>query len=195
VSGSALPLEVLLSEAEVAARVAALAERMAPELTDDAVAVCLLTGGLWFAADLTRALARLGRRVAFDALWLASYGDNRVSGGRCEVRAGLQRPVTGRQVVIMDDVFDTGLSLEEAVRHMREAGAAAVRTAVFARKPWPKPRAVAPDYVAWEAPARFLVGYGMDLSGSYRDLPHIAAVLEASEDSHGATGSAASIAS
>ena len=61
---------VLLSEAEVAARVAALAAEIAPRIDDDTVAVCLLTGGLWFASDLTRALSRLGRHVRFDALWL-----------------------------------------------------------------------------------------------------------------------------
>ena len=180
-------LEILLPEHEVAARVAAVAERIAPTLGDDAVAVCLLTGGLWFAADLTRALASLGKGVAFDALWLASYGDAKVSGGRCEVRAGLQRPIAGRPVLIIDDVFDTGLSLSEAVRHVREAGAASVETAVFARKPWPQPRAVTPDHVAWEAPARFLVGYGMDVGGAFRGLPYIAAVVE--DDSQGAVGS------
>ncbi len=186
-------LEVLLSEAEVAARVETLAVQIAPALADDAVAICLLTGGLWFAADLTRALARLGRPVAFDALWLTSYGDAKVSGGRCEVRAGLQRPIAGRQALILDDVFDTGLSLSEAVRHVRQAGAAAVVTAVFARKPWPLPRAPMPDHVAWDAPASFLVGYGMDLGGAYRGLPYVAVVTD--PESQGAGGSRASIAS
>jgi hypoxanthine phosphoribosyltransferase len=169
-------LEVLLSAEAVAERVEALAARIAPRLTEDTIAVCLLTGGLWFAADLTRALARTGRPVAFDALWLTSYGDNAASRGRCEVRVGLQRPVAGRPVLIIDDVFDTGLSLDEAVRHMRAAGAATVSTAVFASKPWPGQRTVQPDFVAWDAPARFLVGYGMDLAGAYRGLPYIAAV-------------------
>jgi hypoxanthine phosphoribosyltransferase len=75
-------------------------------------------------------------------------------------------------------VFDTGLSLNEAARLLRAAGAREVLTAVFARKPWPHPRALTPDYVAWEAPARFLVGYGMDFGGAYRGLPHIAAVAD-----------------
>jgi hypoxanthine phosphoribosyltransferase len=169
-------LEVLLARESIAARVNALAERIAPDLADDAVAICLLTGGLWFAADLTRALAGLGKAVAFDALWLASYGDGPASAGRCEVRAGLQRSVAGRPTLIIDDVFDTGLSLDEAVRHVRAGGAASVMTAVFARKPWPRPRALTPDYVAWEAPGRFLVGYGMDYGGAYRGLPYVAAL-------------------
>ena len=156
-------------------RVEALARAVAPRIADDAVAVCLLTGGLWFAADLTRALARLGRHVAFDALWLASYGDERSSRGRCQVRADLQRPMAGRQALVLDDVVDTGLSLGEAARLVRDAGAREVITCVFARKPWPTPRAIEPDFAAWDAPPRFLVGYGMDAEGRLRGLPYIAA--------------------
>jgi hypoxanthine phosphoribosyltransferase len=170
------PFSVLLGEQEVAARVEALAQAIAPRIDDETVAVCLLTGGLWFAADLTRALARAGRHVSFDALWLASYGDARASLGRCEVRADLQRPLLGRRALVVDDVFDSGLSLSEAARLVGDAGAAETLTAVFARKPWPTPRAIEPDFVAWEAPARFLVGYGMDKAGQFRGLPHIAAL-------------------
>ncbi len=167
---------VLLGEAEVAARVAALAIEIAPRIDDETVAVCLLTGGLWFASDLTRALARIGRHVRFDALWLASYGDERASLGRCEVRADLQRPLSGRRALVIDDVVDTGLSLSEAHRLVRDAGASEVLTAVFATKPWPTPRAIEPDFSAWDAPARFLVGYGMDSSGAMRGLPYVGAL-------------------
>ena len=174
-SGAPGPLEVLLTQQDVDERVEALARRLASRIADDAVAVCLLTGGLWFAADLTRALARLGRHVAFDALWLASYGDERSSRGRCQVRADLQRPMAGRQALVLDDVVDTGLSLGEAARLVRDAGAREVITCVFARKPWPAPRAIEPDFAAWDAPPRFLVGYGMDAEGRLRGLPYIAA--------------------
>ncbi|HEX3366879.1 phosphoribosyltransferase [Phenylobacterium sp.] len=167
---------VLLTEAEIATRVAALAAIVAPRIDDETVAICLLTGGLWFCADLMRALARVGRHVRFDALWLASYGDERASMGRCEVRADLQRPLAGRRALVVDDVFDTGLSLSEAARLVRDAGAAEVLTCVFASKPWPTKRAIAPDFVAWDAPARFLVGYGMDNAGAYRGLPYIGAL-------------------
>lgn len=169
-------LTVLLSEAELFARVEALADKMAPLLAPDTVGICLLTGGLWFAADLTRALARRGKHLAFDALWLSSYGEGRESAGQVLIRAGLQKPVAGRSVLILDDVFDTGLSLSEAVRLLREAGAREVRSAVFAKKPWPAPRTLEPDFVAWEAPQRFLVGYGLDDAGLWRGLPFIGAL-------------------
>ena len=167
---------VLLTEDEVADRVEALARQIAPAIDDETVAVCLLTGGLWFASDLTRALARQGRFVRFDALWLASYGDERASLGRCEVRADLQRPLAGRTALIIDDVIDTGLSLSEAHRLVNDAGASRVLTAVFATKPWPTARAIVPDFVAWDAPARFLVGYGMDAAGALRGLPYVGAL-------------------
>jgi len=167
---------VLLPEADIARVVAELAEAIAPRIDDETVAAVLLTGGLWFAADLTRALARIGRNVRFDALWLASYGDAQESRGKIDVYAPYQRPIAGRRVLILDDVFDTGLSLAEAVRITREAGASEVLTCVFAKKPWPLPRAPEPDFVGWEAPNRFLVGYGLDHAGALRGLPDICAL-------------------
>jgi hypoxanthine phosphoribosyltransferase len=168
--------EVLLGADDIATIVEAMAARIAPLIDDEAVAVCLLTGGLWFAADLMRALARRGRHPLFDALWLSSYVDARASLGRIEVRAPMQRPVDGRTVLLIDDVLDSGLSLSEAAKMARAAGAGQVLTAAFARKPWPTPRDIEPDFVGWEAPARFLVGYGLDDAGRMRGLPGIAAL-------------------
>ena len=168
--------QTLLTEAEVAQCVEDVAGRIAPVIDDDTVAVCLLTGGLWFAADLMRALARLGKHPLFDALWLASYGDDRATSGRVIIRAGLQRSVSGARVLLVDDVLDSGLSLVAATKLVRDEGAREVLSAVFARKPWPKPREVSPDFIAWDAPGRFLIGYGMDDGGRYRGLPGIDAV-------------------
>ena len=153
-----------------------MADAIAPRVDDETVAVCLLTGGLWFASDLTRALSRRGKHLAFDALWLASYGDAKETSGRVQVRATLQRPVSGRAVLLVDDVFDSGLSLHEAVKTVAHAGALSTLTAVFARKPWPHARPLEPDFVGWEAPARYLVGYGLDAAGRLRGLPGIAAL-------------------
>lgn len=168
--------ELLLSEAGIARAVGDLADRLAARLSPDALAVCLLTGGLWFAADLTRALAGRGRPLAFDAIWLSSYGDRTRTSGAVTVLAGLRRPVTGRQVLVLDDVLESGLSLEAARRLVLAAGASEALTAVFALKPAPGPGRRPPDDFAWAAPDRFLVGYGMDAAGSHRTLPWIGAL-------------------
>jgi hypoxanthine phosphoribosyltransferase len=170
---------VLLPEAELQTLVTRLGDEIAPVIKPGCVCVCLLTGGIWFAADLTRALDRAGKPTAFDALWLSSYGDGRES-GTLLIRSPLQRPVEGRQVLIIDDVLDSGSSLKIARDLVLEAGAAEVLTAVFARKPDPLKdgarREIEADYVAWEAPNRYLVGYGLDDGGLYRSLPYIGAM-------------------
>ena len=167
---------LLLGEADIALRVQVMAEEIAPVIDDETVGVCLLTGGMWFAADLTRALSRLGRNPLFDAMWLSSYGHGRESEGRVILRTGLQHEVQGRTVLLIDDVFDTGLSLQAAAKVVAQAGASKVLTAVFAAKPWPEARALTPDFVGWQAPAEFLVGYGLDDAGRFRGLPGIWAV-------------------
>jgi len=170
---------VLLPEDEVQGRVNALAELMVDYIKPGCVGVCLLTGGIWFAADLSRALNKNGKDIAFDALWMSSYGDGHES-GTMVIRAPLQRPVEGRQVLIMDDVLDSGTSLQVACDILLKAGATEVLTAVFASKPDPlkngKKRTIEADFTAWEAPARYLVGYGLDDGGRFRALPYIGAL-------------------
>jgi len=173
------PPAVLLPEAEVQERVSVLGALIAHYIKPDCVCVCLLTGGIWFAADLTRALDRAGKPTAFDALWLSSYGDGRES-GTLLIRSPLQRSVKDRQVLIIDDVLDTGASLKIARDLILEAGASEVLTAVFARKPDPLKdgarREIEADFTAWDAPDRYLVGYGLDDGGLYRSLPYIGAM-------------------
>jgi len=168
-------VDVLLTSAEVDARVAALAERLAPRLKDRPwTGVVTLLGATPFAADLMRALSRLGIDLGFDALWLESYHDDRVSSGRIVVRADISRPVEGRGVLLIDDVFDSGRTVHFARAHLLAKGAAEVLTCVFARKP----EAVIDglDAWAWDAPSRYLVGYGMDDAGAMRGLPFIGAI-------------------
>ena len=173
------PGEILINEAGIAAAIESLADRLRPRLKPDCVAICLLTGGIWFSADLMRALSRRGLSMAFDALWLSSYGDG-TKAQEMILRADLQRPVAKRQVLIIDDILDTGASLKFARYHCLRAGAAEVITAVFARKPNVLQdgaiRAIEADFVGWEAPDRFLVGYGLDRAGLDRGLPHILAL-------------------
>lgn len=166
--------DVLLDKAELQSRVTRLAEELAPKLKGDWTAVTILLGATPFTTDLMRKLSDLGIHPMLDAIWLESYRDERESSGRVVVRADLSRSIAGRGVLLIDDVFDSGRTLAFAKKHLLTKGAREVVSCVFARKPQAPSTGV--DAWAYEAPDRFLVGYGMDDAGLYRGLPYLGAV-------------------
>ncbi len=170
-----IDIPCILSEADLSARIESLADQLAPQLaSDDWTVVTILLGAMPFTTDLMKALARRGVHPQLDALWLESYRDARESSGRVSVRADLSRPARGRGVLLLDDVFDSGRTLSFARRHILAKGAREVITCVFALKPGVEADGL--DHYAVEAPARFLVGYGMDDAGRYRGLPYLGAL-------------------
>ena len=158
------------------ARIEDLAKRLAPRLDGEWTAINILIGATPFTSDLMKALARLDVHPVLDALWLESYRDARESSGRVVVRADIARQVKGRGVLLIDDVFDTGRTLAFARQHMLSKGAREVITCALARKPWAPEGEGNVDFHAFDAPGRFLVGYGMDDAGLYRGLPYIGAL-------------------
>ena len=125
-------VEVLLTPAEVDARIGSLADRLAPKLREGSwTGVVTLLGATPFAADLMRHLSRRAVDVGFDALWLESYHDERVSSGRIVVRADISRNVEGKGVLLIDDVFDSGRTIAFARSHLMAKGASEVLTCVF----------------------------------------------------------------
>ncbi|ACT57937.1 phosphoribosyltransferase [Hirschia baltica] len=169
--------DVLLTKEEIDARIKQTAETLVPMLEGKSwTAIVILLGAAPFASDLLRALADRGIDVGFDALWLESYRDARESSGRVVVRADIQRSIAGRGALILDDVFDSGRTLEFARTHLMAKGAREVRTCVFARKPEAAPTGL--DAWAYDAPPRYLVGYGMDDAGHWRGLSYLGAVPE-----------------
>lgn len=170
-------IDVVLSEDELMVRVDELAARLAPRLADgDWTAVSILIGATPFTSDLMKALARRNVHPVLDVLWLESYRDARESSGRVVVRADIARPVEGRGIVLIDDVFDTGRTLDFAKGHVLAKGAREVITVALTQKPWAPRGADGVDYCAFDAPGRYLVGYGMDDAGLYRGLPFIGAL-------------------
>lgn len=168
--------DVVLSEPDLMARIDDLAKRLAPSLTGEWSAINILVGATPFTSDLMKALARLDVHPVLDALWLESYRDARESSGRVVVRADIAREVKGRGVLIIDDVFDTGRTLAFARSHLLAKGAREVITCALARKPWAPEGDENVDFHAFDAPGRYLVGYGMDDAGLYRGLPYIGAL-------------------
>src|SRR3990167_4763647 len=116
-------IDVILSEADLMARIEDLADRLVPRLGGDWTAVSILIGATPFTSDLMKALARRDVHPGLDVLWLESYRDARESSGRVVVRADVSRTVEGRGMLLIDDVFDTGRTLEFAKHHLIAKGA------------------------------------------------------------------------
>jgi len=165
-------LRVLLDQNEIAARVERLAEALS-EVDDDWTVVALLQGAIPFAADLMRAIERRDRHPIYDSLWLESYRDARQSSGKVVVRADISRSIEGRPALIVDDVFDSGRTIAYARAHLMAKGATRTMACAFVRKPQAADEPI--EWVGWDAPDEYLIGYGMDDAGRYRGLPFIAA--------------------
>ena len=168
-------MDVLITESEIAARIDRLAQNLAIDLGDQFTCAALMDGAFIFSADIMRALFKYGVRPRFESLGLSSYADKRQSSGIVTVTTPLGAALHGQTVLILDDVLESGRTLAKAVELIKAQGAERVLTCVFARKPYPE-RSCEADYVAWEAPDRFLVGYGLDDAGRDRGLPYIGAL-------------------
>lgn len=170
-------MRLLFGESDVAARIDALASEIAQDMPKDFLMAPVLTGAFIFAADLLRALHRLGVDPAVDFVQLSSYGGARASSGVVSLLKDFSTPLEGRSVLIVDDVLDTGRSLHFAKRMVLDRGAKEARLCVLVRKLTGRGDDLAPDYVGFEAkPDDFLVGYGMDDNGRARGLPYIGIV-------------------
>jgi len=134
----------------------------------DLCIVPVMDGGMIFAADLMRAI---NLSVTLAPVKASSYGDATVSSGTVNLAWGIPEGIRGKDLLLVDDILDTGRTLGILGSRLREAGAASVRTCVLLRK---ESAALLPaDYVGFEIPDLFVVGYGLDLAGHYRNLPFI----------------------
>lgn len=168
------PFRVLYDEAAVAAKVDELAEALAKEVTNEWTLVALLQGAMPFATDLMKALSKRDIHPVLNCLWLESYRDARESSGRVVVRADISRQIEGRAALILDDVFDTGRTIAFARAHLLAKGATRTLACSFIRKPAAKSEPI--DFIGFDAPDEFLVGYGMDDAGRYRGLPYVGVI-------------------
>lgn len=136
--------------------------------------VSVLTGSVVLVADLIRELEMPLRVGVIEA---SSYGGQRTSRGDLSVNAELMFDIRGRDVLLVDDIFDTGHTLVQVIAKTHEFGPRSVRSAVLLRKHGRQEVAEQPDFVGFEIPDEFVVGYGLDYDDHYRNLPYLA-VLE-----------------
>ncbi len=144
----------------------------------DFVAVAILKGSFIFAADLIRALAAHGLNPDVDFMTLASYGLGTTSSGTVTLLRDVEVEVQGRQVLLIDDILDSGRTLAYAKAHMRERGAEAAKSCVLLDKTAGRRDATAADFTGFGCPPAFVVGYGMDHAHKYRGLPFVAILKE-----------------
>ena len=174
-TGAALDIRPLYSAERISERVEELAGEIAAARLKDLIIVPILKGSFIFAADLIRALHRRGLRPEIDFMFLASYGTGTYSSGEVEVLREVEGRLGGRDVVIVDDILDSGRTLAFAKAFLEARGARSVTTCVLLDKQVPR-AGVTPDYTGFRCPPVFVVGYGMDLANRYRELPFIGQV-------------------
>lgn len=171
-----LAVEVLIPADRIRERVAELARRVAADYRDRPVTIVgVLTGSLIFLADLVRHL-ELPLRIAF--VQASSYRGAVTSPGRLQVQPELWPDVRGRHVLLLDDILDTGRTLEYLSGHLRGLGVASLRLAVLLRKEGRQTAAVEPDYCGFTIPNVFVVGYGLDFNDEFRHLPYVAVLAD-----------------
>lgn len=169
----AIPVRPLYGAEEIAARVTTLADEVANSIPESLLVIIVLKGGFVFGADLVRALATRGVRLEIEFISLASYGSALETSGEVRVRRDIEVAVSGRDVLIVDDVLDSGLTLKFARDLMRSRGARRAEIAVMIDKPEGRRAEIEADYVGFTCPSYFVVGYGMDAAHAWRELPYV----------------------
>ena len=166
----------LFDEAQIADRVAALAGEITAAVGSDLVVVGVLKGSFVFLADLVRALSRVGAEPRVEFMRLASYGQSMQSSGEVLLLGDVPRDFGGKPVLLVDDIVDTGLSMDYGRRLLTQRNAARVWTCALLDKPSRRKVATELDFVGFEIPDVFVVGYGIDYAEQYRHLPYIGRV-------------------
>lgn len=172
-------ISVLFSDTEIAARIAILATEIARRKPKRLLVVPVLKGSFVFAADLMRAMHHAGLSPEVDFMILASYRSATVSSGRVEVLRDIESDVTGRDVLLIDDILESGRTLAFAKDLIAARGAASVMTAVLLEKPGHLAANIKADFRGFLCPDKFVVGYGMDMAHQFRELPFIGHLLSA----------------
>jgi hypoxanthine phosphoribosyltransferase len=166
---------VLIDQDELSARIAALAQEIRHDLPAGQIhLICVLKGAFLFLGDLIRAMPG---HVTLDFMACSSYGGGTSSSGEVRLSKDLDVGIEGRDVIIVEDIVDTGLTLHYLQEILLARGPRSLRTACLLSKPSRRKIDVKVDYIGFTIEDRFVVGYGLDYSEQYRNLPYIG-VLE-----------------
>ena len=169
-------LSILLTKEEIEAVVKKLAAEIKQDYQDKyPLLICVLKGSFMFMADLIR---HLDFPLEVEFIRLSSYGQGRESSGKIRVVQGLRSEVKGREVLVVEDIVDTGLTTGFLLDYLRQKKPASLRLCALTDKPSRRQVPVTIDYLGFTVPNKFLVGYGLDLGEKFRNLPDICVLEE-----------------
>lgn len=171
-------IEPLYSAEDIQRRIGELAHDIAVSSLNEPLIVAILKGSFIFAADLIRALHREGLAPEIDFLFLASYGQGTDSQGAVQILHDVESPIHGRDIVIVDDILDSGRTLAFAKDLLLKRGAQRVLACVLIDKQVERAMRVEPDFYGFHCPPVYVVGYGMDLAHRYRELPFVGKIVK-----------------
>lgn len=164
--------EILVSEQDLRRRVSELGEQISADYDGrELLLVCVLKGAVLFLSDLLRALTV---PCEVDFMAVSSYGSSSDSSGVVRILKDLDRAIEGRDVLIVEDIVDSGLTLQYLQRNLGARGPASLEVCALLTKPERRRVELTPRYVGFEIPDRFVIGYGLDQAERYRNLPYVA---------------------
>lgn len=168
--------EILISESAIQKRVREIADQISKDYKDvEPVVIGILKGAVFFMADLMRALSI---PVKMDFIRAASYGSGTETSGTVRITKDIELPVEGKPVILIEDIVDSGLTLNHIRQLMEERGAASLRICALIDKTERRERDISVDYCGFQVKEGFLVGYGLDCNEEYRYLPEIYVLKE-----------------
>ena len=167
-------IRVLVSEEDVDARIKVLGWKISRDLAGRLVhLICILKGGVFFMCELAK---RISVPVSMDFMSVSSYGDDTKSSGIVRIAKDLDESIEGKDVLIVEDIIDSGRTLYYLIDVLRKRNPNSVHLCTLLDKPERRVRDVKVDYVGFEIPDEFVVGYGLDYAQKYRNLPYIGVV-------------------
>jgi hypoxanthine phosphoribosyltransferase len=168
--------EILVQPDDLKRKVREIGEQITADYAErDLLLVCVLKGAVFFLADLMRAI-EIPCEVDFMAV--SSYGSETDSSGVVRILKDLDRPIAGRDVLIVEDIVDSGLTLQYLLRNLGAREPASLEVCALLTKPDRRKVELPTRYVGFEIPDKFAIGYGLDVAERYRNLPYVAALTE-----------------
>jgi hypoxanthine phosphoribosyltransferase len=171
-------IDVLFSETQIAERIKGLAAEIAATKPKNLLVVPVLKGSFIFAADLIRAMHHAGLSPEVDFMILSSYRRATTSSGQVDVLRDIETLVKDRDVLLVDDILESGRTLAYAKDLLSARGASSVKSAVLLFKPGHLAASIKADHCAFNCPDLFVVGYGMDMAHQFRELPFVGHVVQ-----------------